>query len=125
LTDVTGFGLLGHANEMANGSGLTAVIELAAVPLIPGLDHYLQQGAIPGGTHRNWKSYGQHISPISEHSKHLLADPQTSGGLLVAVAPTAVEEYKALAKASGLPHYATTPIGFMAKKGPYAIEVRE
>lgn len=86
MTDVTGFGLLGHLTEMCEGSGLSAHIESAKVPKFKFLDQYIQQKATPGGTQRNWDSYGMKISPISDDQRAVLADPQTSGGLLVAVA---------------------------------------
>jgi selenide, water dikinase len=85
LTDVTGFGLLGHLTEMCEGSNLHAVIEFDKVPKIPVLDEYIAQKCIPGGTHRNWDSYGHKVGDISDHQKFVLADPQTSGGLLIAV----------------------------------------
>ena len=125
LTDVTGFGLLGHASEMAEGSGLTAEINLSAVPVIANIDSYLEQGAVPGGTNRNWKSYGHKISEITEHTRRILADPQTSGGLLVAVAPNAVNDYLQLVNDAGLPSYATQAIGRMIAKESVAIIVQE
>ena len=85
LTDVTGFGLLGHLVEMAEGSGLSAEIDFDSVPKLPHLDEYIAQKSIPGGTHRNWDSYGNKVAPVSEERRFVLADPQTSGGLLVAV----------------------------------------
>lgn len=85
MTDVTGFGLLGHLGEMADGSNLSAEIEFSKVPVMPGLDEYIAQNCIPGGTNRNWASYGDGIEGVDEHRKAILADPQTSGGLLVAV----------------------------------------
>ncbi len=85
LTDVTGFGLLGHLTEMCEGSKLNAVINFKQVPKIAVLDEYIEQKSIPGGTHRNWDSYGHKIGHITDYQKFILADPQTSGGLLVAV----------------------------------------
>ncbi len=85
MTDVTGFGLLGHLSEMCEGSGLSAILNFEAVPIIPETEFYLAQNAIPGGTIRNWKSYGHKIGTLTEYQKNILADPQTSGGLLVAV----------------------------------------
>src|SRR3984957_1229859 len=89
MTDVTGFGLLGHLTEMCEGSGLSAMIEFEKVPVMPGYTTYLEQGCIPGGTGRNWASYGKKIRLTSETQQGILADPQTSGGLLIAVAPGA------------------------------------
>jgi len=87
MTDVTGFGLLGHLTEMCRASATSATVELNKVPLIDKaiLDYYLSEGCIPGGTKRNWASYGHHVSLPNERAKWLLADPQTSGGLLCAV----------------------------------------
>jgi selenide,water dikinase len=85
LTDVTGFGLLGHLLEMCEGSRLKATLYFDKVPLLPFLEEYLSQKAIPGGTKRNWDSYGHKIAPLNDLQQYLLADPQTSGGLLVAV----------------------------------------
>ncbi len=94
MTDVTGFGLLGHLSEMCEGSGLSAVIEFDKVPVIPSLPHYLQMGCFPGGTARNWNSYGHKIAPVTDEQKYILADPQTSGGLLVAVSEGSVKEFE-------------------------------
>ena len=85
LTDVTGFGLLGHLSEVCLGSGLSARIEFEKVPRFDFLDSYIEHKCIPGGTTRNWDSYGSGVSSISHYQKAILADPQTSGGLLVAV----------------------------------------
>lgn len=100
MTDVTGFGLLGHLVEMCEGSKLSAKIELDKIPLLPEVQEYLIQNCIPGGTHRNWDSYGHHVRMKNENDKHLLCDPQTSGGLLIAVAPEAIAKTEALLMAS-------------------------
>ena len=102
LTDVTGFGLLGHLAELAEGSNLTARIQADNVPLIDGLEYYIENDCFPGGTFRNYDSYGHKISPITERQKQVLCDPQTSGGLLVAVEPAEREAFFAVCKASGL-----------------------
>jgi selenide,water dikinase len=96
LTDVTGFGLLGHLIEICQGSNLSAELEMNAIPIIPEAEFYRQQGCIPGGTHRNFESYGHHIKTITEDQKQILCDPQTSGGLLIAVEPEAIEEVQKL-----------------------------
>lgn len=119
MTDVTGFGLLGHLVEMADGSGLTAVIDTAAVPRLPGVEHYLEHGCVPGGTLRNFDSYGARIAPLVDAQKHLLCDPQTSGGLLVAVAPQGDREFLAVAAELGLP---LQPIGELVAQRPLAVE---
>jgi selenide,water dikinase len=89
MTDVTGFGLLGHLLEICEGSGMCAFLNFDAVPLLDQLNGYIEKNCIPGGTYRNWKSYGPKIGEISEFQKLILADPQTSGGLLIAVDPVA------------------------------------
>src|SRR5690606_34236686 len=102
MTDVTGFGLLGHLVEMADGSGLSARIDYDAVPRLAAVDHYLELGCVPGGTLRNYESYGARIAPLADPQKWLLCDPQTSGGLLIAVAPEGEDTFHALAAELGL-----------------------
>ena len=108
LTDVTGFGLAGHLLEMCEGSGLCALLDLDAVPLLPAIDEYLAAGCIPGGTQRNFASYGHKLAPLNDRQRQLLCDPQTSGGLLVAVRPEARAEFEQCAKQQGL---TLAPIG--------------
>jgi len=120
MTDVTGFGLLGHLVEMADGANLTARIEFAAIPRIANIDFYLQQNCVPGGTHRNFDSYGHKVAALNEAQKLLLCDPQTSGGLLVAVAPGAEAEFLAVARNSGL---ALQPVGKLLPRQQFAVEV--
>lgn len=98
MTDVTGFGLMGHLNEICEGSGLKAKLDFAQVPSLPGVFDYIGQGCVPGGTERNFASYGHRLGSMTEQQKALLCDPQTSGGLLLAVAPDAEAEVKALAQ---------------------------
>lgn len=103
MTDVTGFGLLGHLVEMAEGSGLSAVIDFEKVPLIiEDLKNYIDQKCVPGGTTRNWDSYGDKIANISDYQKTILADPQTSGGLLIAVEEASVEKVKQILSKEGI-----------------------
>ncbi len=120
MTDVTGFGLLGHLVEMADGAGLTAQLDYAAVPRLPGVDYYLAEGCVPGGTLRNFDSYGEKIAPISEEQRNLLCDPQTSGGLLIAVSPEGEAEFLAVAAELGL---TLAPIGQLVARQRYAVEV--
>ena len=105
MTDVTGFGLLGHLTEMCKASAAAANVRLSDVPLIDQevLDYYLDEGCIPGGTKRNWASYGHHVSLPNDRAKWLLADPQTSGGLLCAVAPERAAEFAEVCAAHGHP----------------------
>ena len=102
MTDVTGFGLLGHLVEMCEGSGLSTEITFDKVPTLEGIAEYIAQACIPGGTGRNWASYGHKVSPISDYQRSILCDPQTSGGLLVAVEPDFEKEFIQLAKNLGL-----------------------
>ncbi|WP_426416680.1 selenide, water dikinase SelD [Aestuariirhabdus sp. LZHN29] len=101
MTDVTGFGLLGHLLEMCEGSDLDARIDMAGVPVIPEAEQYRLQGCVPGGTLRNYQSYGHKAQALDEALQHILCDPQTSGGLLVAVEPEAESEFLALAESRG------------------------
>jgi selenide,water dikinase len=123
MTDVTGFALLGHLVEMAEGSNLSAVIDFNHVPTINDLDFYIDQKSIPGGTGRNWDSYGEKIGTITEYQKAILADPQTSGGLLVAVAPNAVEDVTNLLYQNGLEKFAL-PIGYLTPKSEKFITIQ-
>ncbi|WP_373020590.1 selenide, water dikinase SelD [Thiomicrorhabdus sp.] len=103
LTDVTGFGVLGHLIEICEGSDIAAQIEFDKVPILPNVLEYLAQGCTPGGTGRNFDSYGHKVAPnISETQKMILCDPQTSGGLLAAVRPDAVARFKEVAAQFGL-----------------------
>ena len=80
LTDVTGFGLAGHLLEMCQGANLSAIINPAAVPELPGLEDYIAMGCIPGGTQRNFEAVDGCLPPLSSRDKAVLCDPQTSGG---------------------------------------------
>lgn len=123
MTDVTGFGLLGHLVEMAEGSGLSAVIDFENVPLIiDDLKNYVDQKCVPGGTNRNWDSYGDKIGDINDYQKTILADPQTSGGLLIAINPGAISEVQKLLIQQGLDKF-TNPIGIFVAKGEKVINV--
>jgi len=98
MTDVSGFGLLGHLTEMCEGSGVSATLDSVRVPRLQNIDRYIDDDCTSGGTDRNFDSYGRKIGPLTKHQRALLCDPQTSGGLLVAVAPdglTAFEEVSA------------------------------
>ena len=102
MTDVTGFGLLGHLVEMAEGSKVKARVEYSRVPRLSSVEHYLEAGCVPGGTGRNFASYGHKVAALPEPWRNVLCDPQTSGGLLVAVDPVQDEAFQRLAEAEGL-----------------------
>jgi selenide,water dikinase len=113
MTDVTGFGLLGHLSEMCEGSGLQAIIEFNKVPKIPVINEYVEQKSIPGGTNRNWASYGHKVAGPKELTRTttILADPQTSGGLLVAVATEHTQEFEKLLADLSIPEENRQPFG--------------
>lgn len=104
MTDVTGFGLMGHLREMCEASGTGAMINLDDIPFIDMgvLLDYVEAGCVPGGTIRNFKSYGHIASKLTESQKALLCDPQTSGGLLLAVDPKKQKTFEHAAKEQGL-----------------------
>ncbi len=102
MTDVSGFGLLGHLTEMCEGSGMSATLDSARVPRLENVDRYINEECTPGGTDRNFDSYGRKISALTKHQKALLCDPQTSGGLLVAVAPDGLTAFKEASAGLGL-----------------------
>lgn len=119
MTDVTGFGLLGHLSEVCSGSGLSAEVWFEAVPKIKGVESYISMGAVPGGTKRNWNSYGHKIEKLEDDIKFLLCDPQTSGGLLVAVDPNHRADFEALLGSMALPNQ---PIGqIVSGSGPIKV----
>ncbi len=116
MTDVTGFGLLGHLIEMAEGSGVSAIIDINKIPLITdSIEDYIAQKSIPGGTQRNWNSYGNKVSLINEKEISILADPQTSGGLLISVNKSSLEEMKNIFVEFGLGKF-INPIGQIVRK---------
>ena len=121
VTDVTGFGLLGHLLEVCEGSNVKACITSSEIPLLPHVEEYRQQGCIPGGTLRNFNSYGHKASVLSESQKHIFCDPQTSGGLLVAVSNESEEAFHEVAARFGLQ---LAPIGTLGNyDGKHRIEV--
>ena len=123
-TDITGFGLLGHAREMAQGSGVTIDIYNTEIEFLPGALEYSRQGAIPGGLNNNREFIScsvQFAAPIPEEVETLLYDPQTSGGLLIAVAPEAAT---ALAGALGAAGVDARMVGGVRPRDSAAIVVR-
>lgn len=102
MTDVTGFGLAGHLVEMCSAGNVSAEINLEKIPLIEDLKYYISKACIPGGTTRNWESYGDKLAHSLLAHKEILADPQTSGGLLLAINPEYKSEFLKLAHANKL-----------------------
>ena len=121
MTDVTGFGLLGHLGEICEGSGIGATIWYEKVPLLPNVETYRQMGCIPGGARKNFKSYGHKISEMSQAQREILCDAQTSGGLLVIVEKNGVDAFLETARKWGLD---LEPIGETHMPGERLIEVR-
>ncbi|MEN0005451.1 MAG: selenide, water dikinase SelD [Bacteroidota bacterium] len=113
MTDVTGFGLAGHLLEIAEASDLSATIEQQKLPQLPFVKKYLQLGTSPGGTKRNWQSYGRRIDLQGSDDYRLIADPQTSGGLLMTVDPNAKETFEAFMAERG---FSVAPFGEMTEK---------
>jgi selenide,water dikinase len=106
ITDVTGFGLLGHGLEMARGSKLTLVVSAKDLPLLKEAAALAQQGHVTGASQRNWASYGDDVelpAGLPDWQRHLMTDPQTSGGLLVACAPERAEATTQAIVAAGYP----------------------
>ncbi|MGL6166082.1 MAG: selenide, water dikinase SelD, partial [Aeromonas veronii] len=108
MTDVTGFGLAGHLLEMCEGSNVSARLDFKALPLLDEVDYYLAEGCVPGGTLRNHDSYGHKLDAMDDRTRNIMCDPQTSGGLLVAVGKESEAELLAIAREAGLE---LSPIG--------------
>jgi len=102
MTDVTGFGLLGHLIEMCEGSNLSAEVEYSKIPLLKNIPGYASRMIYPDGTMRNWKSFDGKVAGIGTESLFTLCDPQTSGGLLVAVDPRYENDFISFAAGNSL-----------------------
>ena len=120
MTDVTGFGLLGHLLEMCEGSRLHATLNFDAVPTLPAIHDYLEMGCSPGGAQRNFDSYGHKVAPLSNVQQKILCDPQTSGGLLIAVSENGVEGFLQTAESLGL---SLQPIGQLSPIDPTSPDI--
>ena len=110
MTDVTGFGLLGHLLEICKGSSVGAVLDYVALPILPNALDYAERGCVTGASARNWASYSQHVTldtnRFSDAERALLTDPQTSGGLLVSCSPEVVTEVLSIFLQHGFGHAA-------------------
>jgi selenide,water dikinase len=120
LTDVTGFGLMGHLLEVCEASNVSAVIHYDKVPVFKDIHAYLDKKCIPGGTLRNWDSYGHKLAIEDERQRHILCDPQTSGGLLIAVKREAAQSVESILKSKGL--YAAS-IGELIEQSASLIQI--
>ena len=124
LTDVTGFGLLGHLLEVCKGSRLGARIDFGRIPLLDGALALARDGVFTGASGRNWAGYGRNVrldAALGDAEQRLLTDPQTSGGLLVACAPEAVDRVLGIFRAEGFADAAV--IGEMVADDP-VVDVR-
>ena len=126
MTDVTGFGLLGHLIEMAEGSGLSAELYYSKIPFLEAAKEYLAQRIVPDATYRNWNSYSSKVGfgagvNVME-AFNLLPDPQTNGGLLIAVNKDSFSEVQELLSAHQLTSF-TQPIGMLIPKAEKVIQV--
>ncbi|HEY1227430.1 MAG TPA: selenide, water dikinase SelD, partial [Ramlibacter sp.] len=118
LTDVTGFGLAGHALELARGAGLAVTLDWASVPVLPGVTELAQAGHVTGASGRNWAGYGKDVrlpANFTDAQRALLTDPQTSGGLLVSCTPAATDRVLAVFRKHGFD--AAAVIGGIADRG--------
>lgn len=111
MTDVTGFGLLGHLVEVAQGSDLCAHLDVPSIPHLTDLSPYLDAGTVPGGTRRNFAAVQDRVAPMPDRTWQVLADPQTNGGLLIAVDPAAAQRVATVLAAAG---WHAEPVGHMA-----------
>jgi len=123
MTDVTGFGLLGHLIEVAEGANLTAEIDYSNVPLIDDLNFYTSQMCVPDNSFRNWSSYDPKVSGITGDSLLTLCDPQTNGGLLITIDAKQQIEFEKLLVTEGLTEFAK-PIGKMIAKQEKVIQIK-
>jgi len=121
LTDITGFGLLGHLGEICEGSGISAIIDFDKVPLLPNTKKYLEMDCVSGGTKNNFKSYGHTIEEMTMEQRNILCDAQTSGGLLVIVKQEGVSEFLKMTADAGL---SLQSIGQTCKQFERLIRVR-
>ena len=123
LTDITGFGLLGHLLEICRGAKLSAVLDMASIPLLTDVERLATEGYITGASARNWMAYGDEVAldaAISTIQRALLTDPQTSGGLLVACAPAAVDQVLETFRAEG---FAGAAVVGRLEAGPAQVRV--
>jgi len=127
MTDVTGFGLLGHLIEIAEASGLSAEIDYSAVPVLDAAKHYVAQRIVPDATYRNWNFYQPKTSFASGvnvmEAFQILPDPQTNGGLLIAVDPSSQEEVLNLFSKRNLTPF-MKPIGRFFEKKENAVFIK-
>lgn len=120
MTDVTGFGLLGHLIEVCEASKISAEVRFDDVKLLPEVEKYRQLGCIPGGSRKNFASYGDKVTKMSQQQREILCDAQTSGGLLIFVQSSYQDEFEKFLKQEGMP---LKPIGKTSKPKDKAVSV--
>lgn len=120
ITDVTGFGLLGHLTEICEGSNISALLRFEDIPLLPKVKEYLAMECVPGGTRRNFESYGHKIGKMTPEQQDILCDAQTSGGLLCAVRKESIKAFLDLTGKAGLD---LKSIGETVESGEHLVEV--
>lgn len=127
MTDVTGFGIAGHLVEMAEGAGLSAIIDYAKLPKLEGLKKYLDKNIIPDATYRNWNSFSEKVTIESSvdmmEAFRLLPDPQTNGGLLISVAAEGLAAVQEILNDNGYQGF-TEPIGRFENKGDKVVWIK-
>ncbi len=124
MTDITGFGLLGHLIEMMEGSDCSALLDYKSIPLIEGIEEYTKQFIFPDNTYKNWNSYEKKVKGVNGPSFIPLCDPQTSGGLLVSVSPDRNDSFISQMKEKNT-SAALQPIGTVTAKKEFVVEVTE
>jgi len=124
LTDVTGFGLLGHLIEMMEGANLSAEINYTAIPLMNGVSDYAAKMIVPDNLYRNWNSYEKKVKLHVPESFFPLCDPQTNGGLLVTVDPKHQNDFESILIQNGLKEF-SKPIGFTTPTNLVRVEVKQ
>ncbi len=122
MTDITGFGLLGHLIEMAEGAKLSAELNYASIPLINGLQDYIAKMIVPDNAYRNWNSYEKKVQGIGAESFFTLCDPQTNGGLLVTISASHQKEYETFLRESNLKDF-VKPIGKILPKADTVVSI--
>ncbi len=124
MTDITGFGLLGHLIEMAEGCGLSAEIIYGNIPVIEGIQEYTSKMIVPDNVYRNWNSYKEKVKNIGAESFFTLCDPQTNGGLMVTVSAEHQKEFESFLSDNKLKYFAK-PIGKIIEKMEFCVELKD
>lgn len=122
MTDITGFGILGHLIEMAEGAGLSAELGYTAIPLMDGVKGYVARMIAPDNVYRNWNGYEKKVSGIGAESFYTLCDPQTNGGLMVSVDPSQQQAFEEFMTQHQLTDFAK-PIGRFIPKAEHAVSI--